>query len=122
MKVWIVGTDKAQFQINILSPIICYIFMSSFISDTYQLALLYFSGILEEDITENLSARDFPVGEENHTWSTKFAILYEVRKSKTLYLKNSGVLWNIWSWSDMCGSSLCGSLYVGGFFDEENKK
>lgn len=60
MKVWIVNTDKVQSEINILSPIICYNFMSSFISDTYQLALLCFSGILEEDITEKPLSQRFP--------------------------------------------------------------
>lgn len=110
MKVWIVSIDNSQSEINILSPIICYNFVF-FIFDTHQLALIYFSGILEEDITENHSAKDFPFGEQKHNWSTKLPIQHEVRKSKTLYLKNSGVSWGIWSWSDMSSLSLCGLFF-----------
>lgn len=51
MKVWIVSTDKVQSELNLLSINTSYSFLSSFISDSCQLALISFGGILGEDTT-----------------------------------------------------------------------
>lgn len=91
MKVWIVSTDKAQSEINILFPIICYNFMSSFISDTYQLALIYFSSILEEDTREKLLSQGFPC------WWRKSHL-----KHKTTYSIWRAKPW-IWKTLEFCG-------------------
>lgn len=60
MNVWTVSTDKVQPELNLLSTNISYSFLSSFISDACQLALISFGDNLGEDTAEKPLSQRFP--------------------------------------------------------------
>lgn len=103
MNVWTVSTDKVQPELNLLSTNISYSFLSSFISDACQLALISFGDNLGEDTAEKLLSQRFPCSWRKSDLEPKSSYSVWNRREQSLALENPWsfvecliLIWPVW--------------------------